>query len=1247
MARPALLIGLGGTGQWVLNYVKKELLDNTKGEGIPKEVRLVAFDTTPQIDEVKSKPDEEEPIVVEGVQLDFREFYHLGGNIERIVREIAEKNMHPHISSWLQAKTYLTRLGKGQYMLEEGAGQMRPFGRMAVFKDLESNPENSKIFSTLRNAIQDIRTQITENRSLEISIIASLAGGTGAGMAIDVAQIVRTIAEDTIRSRNFIIRGFFVTPRAFHFIPGGDDSEMRARAFAAIRELSRFITVFGNREYPMIYNAHPQFREILQRPVKKRLFDLCYLVDPHRVRNSLDVVEPKFGIFPSISDAMLALLDEKSGQQHTEHVNNMMPHLVRGDDVAYFSAIGTYSFVLPIREIIEENAGKLAIDFLKRLVTPQLDAQGRVIGLSSDKNQEMPNKRGSDLVEIFMKESYSIERMGGNLFFSQAAKLLEQGGIRNNQLLEQVAGLSNVEWLTFIEPDDATEEIRDLRTEVRSILDHRLSKDVKTSREIKEKPEFGCERIEKEVELYSIKYLGRKQPDGNTTGGKFREGLDRYASLQIRRFQKAMAQYCIKLLNGTSETELELSKSGKLGFIQEFLDGLSIQLEEFCKFMERVGEIRRREGQLTLKREEVRLARDQMFKDRKKSGLFQNRADVSQRQFLMLMEEQVELEKNEMVFNYVSQTALQYRDHSFLLKGTIDDWAKALVLGTAEQASLHEALNKNLELVKAKRMRRKNFARVRREETDDEYEQKLYQRFAEDNLIDIFRGVKWKLNEDEKTVELEVLGEELLCRKTRERERPTEHNVAIILEKTRGTFQRLIQEEIISRHLMYRYHEEDLGNRFYENGSPLVNFSVVPRFGQPSNFLAVKHGIIEGDEPYFRDVVEKISEKSGVKGQRAMLVQSDNAHKCTLLYSIDVINADCLTSYEELATAYKQFWDDRRLLHVFPAEVNAVYYEQQVQQKLQKKYRLFHPRIVYMLEYKDWVLQFTRCRVYDLIKITKDEKGNRFWGLHLPECQHKGKKYNAEVIELTPHKVKKPDLLHAMDTFVFRRKDVRLEFEIPIQYDHLDKSLVLAKKQVGNAVANVDKINSIIETGFIRDLKVSKEQFERDLGDLMHVMLLEEIDRFGIGPTGQEIDEPADQEIETYHMALVVSPKEIAVGQRLTLRVEIRPGALEKNSFQLSKDIRELYCFVNADGLQLVGDEAAAIPRDPNTGQPVPMEFELQGHVRGKQTFTVELFIEDHESKRLRIIKSGSQVTVAAPKPTQEPQPILPQIDIR
>ncbi|MEM8712403.1 MAG: tubulin-like doman-containing protein, partial [Planctomycetota bacterium] len=183
MAKPALLIGLGGTGQWVLTYVKKELLDYTQGEGVPPEVKLVSFDTTRAIAGKSEAANSEHSPAIDGVQLEPGEFFHLGGSIEHYVRDIVERRSHPHIASWLQAKTYLNHLGPGDYLLEDGAGQRRPFGRMAVFKDLESNDQNSTIFGTLRDAIDSIRAKILDDRPVEISIIASLAGGTGAGMA--------------------------------------------------------------------------------------------------------------------------------------------------------------------------------------------------------------------------------------------------------------------------------------------------------------------------------------------------------------------------------------------------------------------------------------------------------------------------------------------------------------------------------------------------------------------------------------------------------------------------------------------------------------------------------------------------------------------------------------------------------------------------------------------------------------------------------------------------------------------------------------------------------------------------------------------------------------------------------------------------------------------------------------------------------------------------------------------------------
>ena len=124
VVNPAVIIGLGGTGKWVLTYVKKNLLDTYGGE-MPKTVRLLSFDTTSEKISRDGVPQEEDARVG-NVQLDKQaEFVYLGGNIQQICREVRDEGRHPHIRSWLQARTYLQTADSDAFDISRGAGQKR------------------------------------------------------------------------------------------------------------------------------------------------------------------------------------------------------------------------------------------------------------------------------------------------------------------------------------------------------------------------------------------------------------------------------------------------------------------------------------------------------------------------------------------------------------------------------------------------------------------------------------------------------------------------------------------------------------------------------------------------------------------------------------------------------------------------------------------------------------------------------------------------------------------------------------------------------------------------------------------------------------------------------------------------------------------------------------------------------------------------------------------------------------------
>jgi len=130
------------------------------------------------------------------------QYFLLDGSKRGYVQEISEKKPHTHIASWLQPKTNLTSIGVVKNILDKDSAHLRPLGQMVMSKDVKSYPENSKTFGTIRNMIQYIRREGKKNKNLDIFIIGSLAGGTGAGIWIDIAYCVRKIAEDAFISKN-------------------------------------------------------------------------------------------------------------------------------------------------------------------------------------------------------------------------------------------------------------------------------------------------------------------------------------------------------------------------------------------------------------------------------------------------------------------------------------------------------------------------------------------------------------------------------------------------------------------------------------------------------------------------------------------------------------------------------------------------------------------------------------------------------------------------------------------------------------------------------------------------------------------------------------------------------------------------------------------------------------------------------------------------------------------------------------
>ncbi|CAM2064783.1 Tubulin like [Sulfidibacter corallicola] len=1098
MSRPTLVIGLGGTGQWVLTYIKKELLEEGQGT-LPKEVKLLAFDTAPQMTESSPKPREEEPIVVEGVRLDAGEFRHMGGNIQNIVREIVTESAHPHIAKWLQAKTYLTSLPAAAYDLEEGAGQMRPFGRMAVFKSLEASPTSSHLFSSIQEALQSIRAEVHERGSMEIAIVASLSGGTGSGMAIDVAHLTRTIARDTLGDR-FTMRGFFVLPAAFQStFAGGNDLGMKARAFATLRELSRFLTVFGDRAYPMDYNLNAAFSE-LREPVRQRLFDLCYLVDAGREKNPLETVDAKYGVYPSLADAILTFIDDHAGKDQATHATNVMQKLNRNDCTAYFSTLGTYAFKLPLNDIIEQHACTLALEFLVTLTSPEMDVSGNPKRLADNENRERDHASGADEAREFMNNPRTAEGARGTLYLREVLTILDQGGDRSSVLVEQEASRETLDLLRKIEPDMNDADFSDVRLEVSAMLiDNRLRQKVKTSKELKRKPNLDYDRIIREVDHYRAEYLGRTGDDGLARGGKFRQALERYRGIQKLRFSQCLTHQCLELLNGTGDAEPRIARGGKLGYGLAFLRELTRSLERYGLFLGAVRQYRGGIGALDRLRHEAQASRAQMTRDKEKFGFLERSGFTSQTAYLAAAEALLEAEKQELLWDMVGLVTEDLLEVTNDLLAAFKNWSTSLVLGDHQTTSIYARIQAARHRVIARREHAAKLAPVQREITNKAYEELLYRRRADDYLDQLLRKSHWSIDVDRGEVMLHVGRQPFRGEKHRHLD-SIEARARLLLDITKDAFETLAQEETVAKRLMDQT-PDDVADAFHLHGSPLLRLRRTPPHMEPANYLSIQCGRIEGDAPFFEQVALGVRRHSGAKKDDAQLTSCGNTYKATLVNTQDVIELPSLALYEELKKAYMEYPANRTLLHNFPAEVHAVHYEDRLQER-NKSRRTFSTRITFILEHRPWVRHFLRALVYGLIVRDKDDEGLPLYALKMPETEFRGMRFGAKHVWLTQPQERMPDLFEAIDTFVFKRNDCRCGGlhapNTPIEENHLKGILLAREAESGDEAANIERIHQFLDESLGGYLQRMEQGLKTDLEDLFHLMLADEVERLAL-----------------------------------------------------------------------------------------------------------------------------------------------------
>ncbi len=315
--RRSIFVGLGGTGNEVIRRLKREMVRHGFGD-LPAfqyaVLDTVAFDEKPGMDSRMHLRNGEEYIYI--------------GNYSP--NEVL-KNLDgwPVIGNWWggSKKTSLVTV-------DEGAGQMRAVGRMGFFYHFDM------LEAKLRQMAQTIMNVGTRETAFErefevanqgpiIYLVFSLCGGTGSGLFLDVAYVLRHLLTSSDSPPTIVAVAMLPGPylQAIRSLP--QQERIQANAYAALTELERLHNIaLGLEERPNgkdIWNV--QYSSTFHVASSELPFDYIYLIDDTTSKGEKHTRER---LYDKLSQAIFWLSGPSTGHTFWERAKNLSSKTLAG-----------------------------------------------------------------------------------------------------------------------------------------------------------------------------------------------------------------------------------------------------------------------------------------------------------------------------------------------------------------------------------------------------------------------------------------------------------------------------------------------------------------------------------------------------------------------------------------------------------------------------------------------------------------------------------------------------------------------------------------------------------------------------------------------------------------------------------------------------------------------------------------------------------------------------------------------------
>lgn len=150
----------------------------------------------------------------------------------------------------------------------DGAGGLRQIGRLMMFENI------SKIYKTIQEKVKKL-VQVNEGiKNVMVVVVTGIAGGTGSGIFIDMAYLLRSALEN-LDVKNKRVLGYIVLPDV-NLLKGGQPERLWANGFACLKELDYWMAPGVDEQDDKFVQNYGNGVEV--NNITSRAFDYCHLL---------------------------------------------------------------------------------------------------------------------------------------------------------------------------------------------------------------------------------------------------------------------------------------------------------------------------------------------------------------------------------------------------------------------------------------------------------------------------------------------------------------------------------------------------------------------------------------------------------------------------------------------------------------------------------------------------------------------------------------------------------------------------------------------------------------------------------------------------------------------------------------------------------------------------------------------------------------------------------------------------------